>query len=232
MIGSARACSLATAGREDRQRPIAQGRSWSWRADIRPGRVARVIFAVHERRDRDRDRDREKRYTRELQDAACNELPVQREERYTRRDHDDACNESSALGRCRGGPWRAPRQPRRGRSTSSSSAGGWGAARSIDGKQAGPGRQAETSELAEIRRVPVRTVISSAESLVRQPSAIGRPTVSASRSAGSSFEYLASGSAPAPSSALLKKARAAAARTTSRISASVSAKSLSRSISA
>jgi hypothetical protein len=137
----------------------------------------------------------------------------------------------ASLGRCLGGPWRAPRQPRRGRSTSSSSTGGLGNA--VDRrKQAGLGPHAEILQLAGLRPVPVRTIISSAESLVRQPSAIGRPTVSASRSAGSSFEYLASGSAPAPSSALLKKARAAAARTTSRISASVSAKSLSRSISA
>jgi very-short-patch-repair endonuclease len=45
---------------------------------------------------RDRDRDRDQRYTRELQDAACNELPAQREERYTRRKHGEACNESSA----------------------------------------------------------------------------------------------------------------------------------------
>ena len=47
------------------------------------------------------------------------------------------------------------------------------------------------------------------------PVAIGRPTVSASRIAGASCAYFASAWMPSPSSTLLKKQRAAAARTTS-----------------
>ena len=62
-------------------------------------------------------------------------------------------------------------------------------------------------------------------------SAIARPTVSASRSAGSSSANLASGSTPRPSRVLLKKQRAAAASTTSRMSASDSPRRRRRSMS-